>query len=188
MVVKKYQFHAESQSFKNEVDEQIGWRFGEDSESTMRKINASQGLYYFLTAKFPVLYDEDLFFRKGYVRPNDDDTEYYFTDAYTWEHYFEYYYEFGHEEKIYFMAKEDRYCILFCLNQAGKIVGSTPVIGKNFQADEIIPFKTIDRQNELVIKKKGYIGIFYFHTGEVRWGYKGVVPNQVDWVKSPQLR
>ena len=154
---KKYQFHAETDSYVNEEDETICEN--EDWETyTLEKINATEGLCNYLSVKFPNFqkeYSDYLHFKKLKVHPE-------------WKMYCEIF----HNGQVYYIAKKNGYCALYNAN-------FEEIIGKNLSANQICVTKT----NQPVVIKNQYVGLYYADTGTIRWGYKGVVDQEIDWIK-----
>jgi len=86
----------------------------------------------------------------------------------------------------------DLYCETFCNGQIYYVVRKSSyyalynahfeeIIGEPFGAEKIIPFK--DRENQLIVIKNNYTGIFNIDTNTIRWGYKGVVDEKIDWIR-----
>ena len=57
------------------------------------------------------------------------------------------------------------------------------IIDEKYGAEKIIPFKDIIRENQLVIIKNSNIGIYYLDTDTIRWDYRGVVDDEIKWIK-----
>jgi len=175
---KKYQFHAETKSFMNENDEPINWE-----TCTLKKINATQGLFNYFISKIPYLYHEFLYEKKYNI---NDQTEF-IEDIDDYKCRWKIYHEFGYKQYVYYIGLEDNSSTLYCVKWVGQIIGITQVIDKKFGVEKIIPFKNIARQNEVIIIKGNHTGIYNIDTDTIRWGYKGFVDDRIDWVNNKKV-
>jgi len=82
------------------------------------------------------------------------------------------YYEHVCAEQTYYIVSKSTRCVLYDTD-------FRELIGLRFAADKIIPFKEINRQNELVIIKGNQKGIYYIDKDSIRWGYKGYVDEKI---------
>ena len=83
------------------------------------------------------------------------------------------YYEHVCAEQTYYIVSKSTRCVLYDTD-------FRELIGLRFAADKIIPFKEINRQNELVIIKGNQKGIYYIDKDYLRWGYNGYVDEKIN--------
>ncbi|MDR0828704.1 MAG: hypothetical protein LBN95_01135 [Prevotellaceae bacterium] len=89
------------------------------------------------------------------------------------------YCDLEYKKQRYFIVKTEKFYTLYCDN-------AQVIIDENFEAENIIPFKNSKRDNELIIVKEKYTGIYNLDTNVIRWGYKGAVEDWLDdsyWTK-----
>lgn len=184
---KKYQFHKETDSYMNEYDRQL---LNIDSEySVLAEIKATSGLIDFFKKEIPNLYDEYRL-KENYKN--------HFTEVFdctwcTWE-YDDWLKSMCHKH----LHKGNEYYIgvtrytefdtvsdkvsLYSVKEVEHFLG----FGIETLIDDvemIVPFKDKNRQHELIIRQKKQYGIYNIDTKSIRWGYKGVVNCDVEWIK-----
>ena len=159
---KKYQFHRETESYMDEEDERIS--MNEDREpSILEKINATNGLFHYLITEFPYLLEDYFGYSHLKILKNNP----------AWENYCEIYYD----GQVYYIVKENSYYALYNAH-------FEEIIGSPLCAEQIYVTPT----NQPVVLKSNYTGICDLNTGVIRWGYKGIVDKEMDWMRREGMR
>jgi hypothetical protein len=90
-----------------------------------------------------------------------------------WENYCEIYYN----GQVYYIVKENSYYALYNAH-------FEEIIGSPLCAEQIYVTPT----HQPVVIKSNYTGICDLNTGAIRWGYKGIVDKEMDWMRREGMR
>ena len=165
---RKYQFHAETDSFMDETDNPITHSFFE---------YVTDGLFNYLKNEIPYfeyVYNDSIIAKlredewgseeRAKIKQKNKDEDflynYFRTDQYK-------YGTFNYQDRCFYVVMSilTKYMILYN-SQKGVL------IGLEFEADQILPLFDFFRDEVLIIRGKNK-GIYNINSDTVRWGYKG---------------
>jgi len=169
---RKYQFHAESDSFMDETDRRITEYFYK---------SVTDGLFNYLIKEIPCLEDDyhDSLVEK--IKMEDEDAkekarrseDINYLSTYFGSYPYLPYGTFYHQCRYFYVATSafEKYKILY--ESQNRVL-----IGLEFEADYILPLFDFFRDEVLIIRRNNK-GIYNINSDTVRWGYKGNIDKSI---------